>query len=86
MGSKEITLDDMWSLDLVKLDGWQLIRENTVGEELLKKAAGGSDSEWTEASEGDLEEDSDDDDEQQQLKGGKVAPASVTKAKVSAKK
>ncbi len=66
---QEITLDDMWSLDLVKLDGWNLVRENTVGEELLKKGAGdGSDSEWTEASEGDLEEGSEEEEDEEEEK------------------
>lgn len=55
VGESEITLDDMWSLDLVKLDGWNLVKENTVGEEVFKaaaaKAAGGADdSDWEEAS------------------------------------
>eukprot|EP00882_Tetradesmus_deserticola_P015643 GHRQ01016668.1.p1 GENE.GHRQ01016668.1~~GHRQ01016668.1.p1 ORF type:complete len:174 (+),score=48.83 GHRQ01016668.1:370-891(+) len=56
VGESEITLDDMWSLDLVKLDGWQLVKENTVGEEVFKAAAakvvaGGDDSSgWEEAS------------------------------------
>ncbi|KAF8055334.1 KLHDC4 [Scenedesmus sp. PABB004] len=31
VGEAEITLDDMWSLDLAKLDGWNLVKENTVG-------------------------------------------------------
>ncbi len=35
VGEKEITLDDMWSLDLAKLDGWQVLRENTIGEEMF---------------------------------------------------
>lgn len=60
VGESEVTLDDMWSLDLVKLDGWQLIKENTMGEEVFKaaavKAGGGSDdSEWEEASSDDEE-------------------------------
>lgn len=56
VGESEITLDDMWSLDLVKLDGWQLVKENTVGEEVFKAAAakagaaGSDDSEWEDAS------------------------------------
>jgi hypothetical protein len=54
VGAKEITLDDMWALDVQKLDGWQLVRENTVGEEVFKQAAaagdGGDDSDWTDAS------------------------------------
>ncbi|KIZ00809.1 Kelch domain-containing protein 4 [Monoraphidium neglectum] len=39
VGDKEITLDDMWRLDLQKLDGWTLVQENTVGEEVFKAAA-----------------------------------------------
>jgi hypothetical protein len=55
VGESEVTLDDMWSLDLVKLDGWSLVKENTMGEEVFRAAAakaagGGSDSEWEEAS------------------------------------
>eukprot|EP00879_Flechtneria_rotunda_P026279 GHRR01028011.1.p1 GENE.GHRR01028011.1~~GHRR01028011.1.p1 ORF type:complete len:302 (+),score=148.67 GHRR01028011.1:202-1107(+) len=58
VGESEITLDDMWCLDLVKLDGWQLVKENTVGEEVFQAAAaaaakggaGTDDSEWEEAS------------------------------------
>lgn len=54
VGESEITLDDMWSLDLVKLDGWNLVKENTVGEEVFKaaaaKAGGDDDSEWEDAS------------------------------------
>lgn len=41
IGDKEITLDDMWCLDLVKLDGWTMVRGNSVGEELFQA---GSDS------------------------------------------
>lgn len=54
VGESEVTLDDMWCLDLVKLDGWTMVKENTMGEEVFKaaaaKAADGSDSEWEEAS------------------------------------
>lgn len=50
VGTKEVTLDDMWALDLAKLDGWQLLKENTSGEEVLAAGAAGSDSEWEEAS------------------------------------
>jgi hypothetical protein len=31
--SKDVTLDDIWKLDLIKLDGWTCVKENTVGEE-----------------------------------------------------
>lgn len=47
VGDKEVTLDDMWSLDLVKLDGWTLVKENSMGDEAFRK---GSDSEWEDAS------------------------------------
>mmetsp|Transcript_4365 Transcript_4365/g.11848 ORF Transcript_4365/g.11848 Transcript_4365/m.11848 type:complete len:564 (-) Transcript_4365:268-1959(-) len=44
IGDKEVTLDDIWSLDLNKLDGWNLVKENTVGEDAFNKDAGSS--EW----------------------------------------
>ncbi|PNW78421.1 hypothetical protein CHLRE_09g398200v5 [Chlamydomonas reinhardtii] len=76
IGSKEITLDDMWCLDAVKLDGWQLIRENTVGEELLKKAAEDSESEWEEASgDEDGSDDSDDSEEEREKAKKKSGPS-----------
>ncbi len=50
LGSREVTLDDLWCLDLSKLDGWSLVRGNTVGEELFKEGASSSD--YEEASEG----------------------------------
>ncbi|KAJ9507167.1 hypothetical protein QJQ45_004829 [Haematococcus lacustris] len=44
---KEVTLDDMWRLDLSKMDGWDLVKENTVGEDVFKQLAGaGSSSEY----------------------------------------
>ncbi len=51
------------------------VRENTVGEELLKKAAEGSDSEWEEAS-GDEDEDDSEDSEDEKAKKGKAAGSS----------
>mmetsp|Transcript_35362 Transcript_35362/g.89532 ORF Transcript_35362/g.89532 Transcript_35362/m.89532 type:complete len:561 (-) Transcript_35362:2296-3978(-) len=39
IGDKEITLDDMWSLDLQKLDGWDMVKENTVGDDVFKAGA-----------------------------------------------
>lgn len=32
---KEICLDDIWSLDLIKYDGWQCIQENTAGDSVF---------------------------------------------------
>ena len=29
----DVTLDDVWSLDLVKLNGWRCVKENTEGDE-----------------------------------------------------
>lgn len=51
----DVTLDDLWQLNLKKLDGWRCVRENTAGEDAFKDedwesasdegaAAGGSDS------------------------------------------
>ena len=31
VGDKEITLDDMWRLDLQRLDGWTLVQARLVG-------------------------------------------------------
>jgi hypothetical protein len=35
--------DDVWSLNLTKLDGWKPIKENTAGEDAFREL---SDSEW----------------------------------------
>lgn len=32
----DISLDDVWSLDLSKLDGWRSCRENSAGEEAFR--------------------------------------------------
>lgn len=40
--------DDIWSLDLNKLDGWKCVRENTVGEDAFKEL---SSDEWETGSE-----------------------------------
>lgn len=33
MHELQITLDDLWSLDVVKLSGWQLVQDNSAGKE-----------------------------------------------------
>lgn len=38
IGDKEITLDDMWSLDLNKLQHWSLVKEVSVPEQEFKQA------------------------------------------------
>ena len=43
-------LDDIWCLDLVKMDGWECVKENTEGEEAFKQ-----ESDW-ETDEGSDEE------------------------------
>jgi hypothetical protein len=43
----DVTLDDLWSLDLKKLDGWRCVKENTAGEDAFK------DEEWESGSEAD---------------------------------
>jgi hypothetical protein len=35
----QITLDDLWKLDLVKLDGWQMVKDNTAGKADFQKDA-----------------------------------------------
>ncbi|KAL4432778.1 hypothetical protein ABPG77_008104 [Micractinium sp. CCAP 211/92] len=44
----DIVLDDIWCLDLNKLDGWKCVRENTVGEDAFKEL---SSDEWETESE-----------------------------------
>ena len=36
----DVTLDDIWSLDLIKLNGWQCVKENTAGEDTFKDEEG----------------------------------------------
>lgn len=42
-----MTLDDFWSLDLKKLDGWRCVTENTAGEDAFR------DDDWEDASDED---------------------------------
>lgn len=37
----DVVLDDIWTLDLMKRDGWNCVRENTCGEEAFNE-----DSDW----------------------------------------
>ena len=45
----DIQLDDLWSLDLAKLDGWKCLKENTAGGEEELEHSEGSDSEGSES-------------------------------------
>ena len=45
----DVTLDDLWSLDLKKLDGWRCVKENTAGEDAFR------DEEWESGSEADAD-------------------------------
>ena len=53
IGDKEITLDDVWSLDLNKLHHWRLVKEVSVPEQEFKTG-------YASSNDGD---DDDDDDE-----------------------
>ncbi len=35
--STDVPLDDLWSLDLNKLDGWRCIKENSGGEDAFRE-------------------------------------------------
>ena len=35
----DVVLDDIWTLDLSKLDGWKCVKENTQGEEAFKEGS-----------------------------------------------
>ena len=43
--TKDVTLDDVWSLDLAKLDSWRCVRENTAGETAFREMGEGEDAE-----------------------------------------
>ena len=60
IGETEITLDDLWTLDLQKMDGWSLVKENTGGDEIFKRAAAAIGQESEDGSD-DWETDEDDD-------------------------
>ena len=33
----DVTLDDIWKLDLNKLDGWTCVKENTAGDDAFRE-------------------------------------------------
>jgi hypothetical protein len=35
-----VTLDDIWSLDLIRLNGFHCVKENTAGEDAFKDEEG----------------------------------------------
>ena len=37
----DITLDDLWALDLSRLDGWKCLQPNTAGDDIFE-----DDPEW----------------------------------------
>ena len=41
VGHADVVLDDIWTLDLGKFDGWRCVKENTEGDNAFKE-----DSEW----------------------------------------
>lgn len=45
---REITLDDIWKLNLKNYDGWHCIKENTVGDDAFKEDAESSEPSETE--------------------------------------
>lgn len=53
---RQVTLDDLWRLDLAKLDGWHMVKDNTAGKadfEAGDAASSGESSEWESDGEGD---------------------------------
>ena len=48
----DVTLDDLWSLDLARLDGWRCVRANTAGEDAFRDESSG----WEEEGQGNAEE------------------------------
>lgn len=41
--STDVPLDDLWTLDLAKLDGWRCIKENSGGEDAFRELEESSD-------------------------------------------
>lgn len=56
----DVTLDDLWSLDLAKLNGWRSVKENTEGEEAFVEEG------W-ETDEGDQEDGHDEMDDEEEV-------------------
>ncbi|KAK9845440.1 hypothetical protein WJX81_006475 [Elliptochloris bilobata] len=44
----DVTLDDLWCLDLAKLDGWRCVRANTAGEDAFRDDSSGWEEEGPE--------------------------------------
>jgi hypothetical protein len=44
IGHTDVVLDDLWSVDLNKLDGWKVVKENTAGEDAFKEWSEGDGS------------------------------------------
>lgn len=52
VGHADVVLDDLWCLDLARLDGWNCVKENTEGEHAFKDG-----SDWETDAESGSEED-----------------------------
>lgn len=58
--TREVTLDDMWALDLAKLEGWRCVRLHSVAEDQFKED--GAVSSGDEGMDGSSEDEDDSDD------------------------
>jgi hypothetical protein len=45
IGHTDVVLDDLWAVDLNKLDGWKVVKENSAGEDAFKELSEGEESE-----------------------------------------
>ena len=57
IGHSDVVLDDLWSLDLNKLDGWNCVKENTAGEDAFRELSDEDEDEEEEGEEGGWETD-----------------------------
>ena len=57
IGHSDVVLDDMWSVDLNKLDGWKCVKANTAGEEAFKELSDDDDDDDENEGEGGWETD-----------------------------
>ena len=65
---REVTLDDLWSLDLNKLQGWNMVSDTSVGPEAFKENPRDPDSDMN------SDDDDDDDDDNSGSDSDGIAP------------
>ena len=68
--ASEVTLNDLWVLDLTKLDGWTCLFHGAAPEETVVKDESSDDSDESDESDDDDDEDDDDSDNSEEEEAG----------------